>query len=508
MAGIDDSPLAEMAASQQLIDEESAHVQQSSQLKKRKRKSKSSAQVGAAALAAPTLDQAGVANQDTPLSKKRKPAPDRSPEGDGELDSFHLASTESEHRPAEPSDEEEEPILASDLLKALKARRAKQAQTEGSGAAESQISPTRVVESSASAEKNTECDMDAEMVSPQVKKKRKKTSDQNVNQICHPEGPDQIEEQAEQAVDDDDDKAEHSLPEKKRRSKGHGSTLKLRARDDLLEQTRTVRKSIETSVEASNTGTARAPGAHFELANERLLNDPLELRKAGEFSKDEEELLRRYIASYKLKNDISVPELVALIQFTRPHQYDTSDSYVELRAQKIHVAHIMTFWKGLYKVLPMRTSDKKKSGTTSIQRHVRRRYHNSKRSGGWTAEEDDILKALFDTYPRQWKKISEIMANRSATDCRDRWRDYVQYGENRNVKMWCPEEVERLESAVRDVIKEVKEESGEGGLSEVDESTTVDISWQAVSQKMGGTRSRLQCSKKWKQMQSSAETKD
>jgi hypothetical protein len=411
----------------------------------------------------------------------------------------------SEHRPAEPSDEEEEPILASDLLKALKARRAKQAQAEESSAAESQISPTRVVESSASAEKNTECDMDAEMVSPQVKKKRKKTSDQNVNRISHPEGPDQIEEQAEQAVDDE---VEHSPPEKKRRSKGHGSTLKLRARDDLLEQTRTVRGSIETSVEVSNTGTARAPGAHFELANERLLNDPLELRKAGEFSEDEEELLRRYIASYKLKNDISVPELVALIQFTRPHQYETSDSSVELRAQKIHVAHIMTFWKGLYKVLPVRTSDKKKSGTTSIQRHVRRRYHNSKRSGGWTAEEDDILKALFDTYPRQWKKISEIMADRSATDCRDRWRDYVQYGENRNVKMWCPEEVERLESAVRDVIKGVKEESGEGGLSELDESITVDISWQAVSQKMGGTRSRLQCSKKWKQMQSSAETKD
>ena len=56
----------------------------------------------------------------------------------------------------------------------------------------------------------------------------------------------------------------------------------------------------------------------------------------------------------------------------------------------------------------------------------------------FTPEEDDTLKQLVAQYGQDWKMISAVLKNRSARQCRDRWKHYLSPDVSR--RPWTPDE--------------------------------------------------------------------
>lgn len=141
------------------------------------------------------------------------------------------------------------------------------------------------------------------------------------------------------------------------------------------------------------------------------------------------------------------------------------------------------FWESVTKVLPYRSR-------ASVYKHVRRQYHVFEIRARWTPEEDELLKKLAVTCKTNWKKLGEIM-NRMPEDCRDRWRNYVKCGDNRASNKWSEEE----ESTLREIVMEMltNESANMKGKP-------ILINWTLVSERMHGTRSRIQCRYKWNKL--------
>jgi Myb-like DNA-binding protein REB1 len=162
------------------------------------------------------------------------------------------------------------------------------------------------------------------------------------------------------------------------------------------------------------------------------------------------------------------------------------------------------FWDQVAAVLPYRPRQ-------SIYKYCRRQFHNFPKRGQWTQEEDDELAVAAKEHPQQWKTVGSIL-NRMPEDCRDRWRNYLKCGEARNKDVWTEQEENLLKQHVREVMAALRKERGNASAS--DENTPSDeedvdrkaalINWTVISEKMGGTRSRIQCSYKWKKLENMA----
>ncbi|OBA15939.1 uncharacterized protein OGAPODRAFT_41529, partial [Ogataea polymorpha] len=143
------------------------------------------------------------------------------------------------------------------------------------------------------------------------------------------------------------------------------------------------------------------------------------------------------------------------------------------------------FWESLQKVLPERTR-------ASLYKHVRRTYHIFNIRGKWSPEDDERLAQLAAKMEGQWKEIGKEM-NRMPEDCRDRWRNYVKCGSNRLRHKWSLEEEDKLRSVIHGMLREQTANSESMGVEPV-------INWTLVSERMGGTRSRIQCRYKWNKL--------
>ncbi|CCU82948.1 transcription factor [Blumeria hordei DH14] len=132
----------------------------------------------------------------------------------------------------------------------------------------------------------------------------------------------------------------------------------------------------------------------------------------------------------------------------------------------------------------------------------RRKFHNYDARGAWTAAQDEDLKALYDQYPNKWTTIGQII-NRFPEDCRDRWRNYLVCGDNMRSVTWEFEEEQRLRCAVGEFLKKYHEEHS---VADIDDSLSID--WQTISRMMGHSRSRLQCSLKWKALKDRCDSGD
>lgn len=167
------------------------------------------------------------------------------------------------------------------------------------------------------------------------------------------------------------------------------------------------------------------------------------------------------------------------------------------------------FWINICKVLPYRTR-------SSIYKHVRRRYHIFEQRGKWTPQEDQQLADLCIDKEGQWSVIGKIM-DRMPEDCRDRWRNYIKCGNNRISNKWSPEEESMLKRVIATILEEAetyydkkneetRDSNNEGSRQSPNPSyKTINakptfkdvINWTVVSERMGGTRSRIQCRYKW-----------
>ncbi|QLL32157.1 hypothetical protein HG536_0C03260 [Torulaspora globosa] len=176
------------------------------------------------------------------------------------------------------------------------------------------------------------------------------------------------------------------------------------------------------------------------------------------------------------------------------------------------------FWSNMCKVLPYRSR-------SSIYKHVRRKYHIFEQRGKWTAQEDRDLARLCVEKEGQWSEVGKALG-RMPEDCRDRWRNYVKCGANRASNKWSQDEEELLKRVIAEMLKESERNYEARNSSElVHDSDHADdsnddqkssilnggkgrkpsnkpsfkdaINWTVVSERMGGTRSRIQCRYKW-----------
>lgn len=177
------------------------------------------------------------------------------------------------------------------------------------------------------------------------------------------------------------------------------------------------------------------------------------------------------------------------------------------------------FWNSIYQILPYRTS-------SSIYKHMRRKYHIFNQRGKWTKEEDDLLARICQEKEGQWAEVGKALG-RMPEDCRDRWRNYVKCGGNRSSNRWSAEEEELLKRVIHQMIDEansqyehvvddnnqipdlenneknhdLSESEGllphmkQGGVNFKDA-----INWTQVSERMNGARSRIQCRYKWNKL--------
>ncbi|TQS34785.1 hypothetical protein Golomagni_04820 [Golovinomyces magnicellulatus] len=132
----------------------------------------------------------------------------------------------------------------------------------------------------------------------------------------------------------------------------------------------------------------------------------------------------------------------------------------------------------------------------------RRKFHNYEARGSWTADQDEELSALHEKYPGKWKTIGEIMS-RFPEDCRDRWRNYLVCGDRMRKVRWEFEEEEKLRLVVKEYLDNYHRQYG---ATEADDLQLID--WQTISKMLGHTRSRLQCSLKWRAIRERYETED
>ena len=209
-------------------------------------------------------------------------------------------------------------------------------------------------------------------------------------------------------------------------------------------------------------------------------------RQGGAFTGPETAKLEEYRDDYCENHGVSLWHFNELIQARQRDKPKAPD-----------------MWQGMYEILPHRKK-------TSIQRFCRRRFHNFEVRGTWTAEDDEHLLKAVEEKGKSWIAVGQIM-NRFAEDVRDRYRNYLVNAEYRNKEHWSDSEMRNLVRAVLDCIQFMRQqrirtwEASYEGRDLPDTRPNFDqdeddyklINWQSVSDRMHGTRSRLQCSFKW-----------
>jgi hypothetical protein len=154
-------------------------------------------------------------------------------------------------------------------------------------------------------------------------------------------------------------------------------------------------------------------------------------------------------------------------------------------------------WKSVFDEIPLLPR-------RNVVDFCRRKFHNFEGRGIWTEQQDKELRAAYERHPNKWKAIG-IEINRFPEDARDRWRNYLVCGDSMRTDIWDKDEEKMLKTAVEECIQAIRAERRTGAdLSTLAEERLID--WQKVSEKMNRTRSRLQCSNKWKRLKAIKES--
>ncbi|GMM58052.1 hypothetical protein DAKH74_046680 [Maudiozyma humilis] len=201
----------------------------------------------------------------------------------------------------------------------------------------------------------------------------------------------------------------------------------------------------------------------------RQAQDVVNHRGAAMYSADEDRIIDQLVDAYKSYEDMTDAQFRDTLWNNRRKAADGPASHA-----------LTEFWKSLYTVMAHRTEQ-------SLYQHVRRRFHAFDKRGTWSAADDNTLWELCHTRKLEgsWTQVGAALGRRP-DDCRDRWRNYVKLRDTQKKNKWTAEEVARL----REIVAQVP-----GGAA---------VNWDAVSEQMGGTRSRLQCRSKWKYLEKRA----
>ncbi|KAF9509854.1 hypothetical protein BS47DRAFT_1364955 [Hydnum rufescens UP504] len=200
--------------------------------------------------------------------------------------------------------------------------------------------------------------------------------------------------------------------------------------------------------------------------------------KKGKFSATEDAQVHAAITQYAATNDINMENDLNDIIFAKNARNDSK------------------FWTEITQAVPLRP-------VTAVYHYVRRKYNPLSKQGKWSDEEDRLLKrsdtaSLRDVdlaYPNspcsavielglQWEAVS-LRVGRTSSDCRDRYRNYVEHDKARSTGPWTKEEEDQLYKIVRSMT------------IDIGRNPDREIYWSVVCAKMGHKRSRQQCRIKW-----------
>ena len=181
-----------------------------------------------------------------------------------------------------------------------------------------------------------------------------------------------------------------------------------------------------------------------------------------------------------------------------------------IQANAHNNAKLSEFWSEVEAVLPYRNRQ-------AIQKFCRRQFHLFAKRGTWTEEEDQQLRDAVELKGKSWTAVGEI-CERLPEDCRDRYRNHTYQAEARNNQAWTDAESRDLCQAVGECIYLLREDRRHrkqlGIESDVDADSQDErfideklINWTVVSERMKGSRSRIQCSYKWKAMKQADRTR-
>jgi hypothetical protein len=243
----------------------------------------------------------------------------------------------------------------------------------------------------------------------------------------------------------------------------------------------------------SKSDTTRA---QRELNTFRDLNMDPERPSSGPFTEDENELLRRAIRDYQQRNGLDVDSLVSIIQWADPtfdaeNPRDRKD-FTEEELEEYEESK--AFWDEIMNSQPSLNRSRER-----VKVHVHAQFSSAKK-GAWTPEEEEKLTQLVGQYGKKWKTIALFMEDRDPIDCLNRYKDYLQFGDRRNVGRWTAKEEGLLLKALTAFIQKDENKRDAAQLSPRAEYVTENITWDEVVKQMGGIRSRLQCSWKWNHM--------
>ena len=195
----------------------------------------------------------------------------------------------------------------------------------------------------------------------------------------------------------------------------------------------------------------------------------------GPFTAEENEILHRAINNVCATKDIDPRELSSIGDLRK----DENRKYRGV-------------WKEIADHLPDRTQ------TSVYRRGIR--LVNPCRTGAWSQEEVDVLSRLFETYGPKWSKIQAEL-NRSAESCADKWREVRRVEAEGEVASftskkrltWSEEDTEALRVIIRDELGITEEKVSFADIYAKVEAEGITLPFTAISRKLGGDRTRLNC---------------
>ncbi|KJZ76816.1 hypothetical protein HIM_03693 [Hirsutella minnesotensis 3608] len=206
----------------------------------------------------------------------------------------------------------------------------------------------------------------------------------------------------------------------------------------------------------------------------------------GRFSDEELSRIARAVESFRAENDLTQEKVNQMIH--EPGGTTAGESHAQL-------------WVRIFAECPDRHRQK-------VINITRKKFHNFVARGTWTPEQDAELNALINVHGKKWSKIGAII-NRHPEDLRDRYRNYLVCGENQRKVNWEEAEEARLTQLIiesMEAIDEMRVSKPNDDLVRLSYEELID--WQNISERMGRTRSRLQCITKWKSLNLRTHGKD
>ncbi|KAF9923462.1 RNA polymerase I enhancer binding protein [Linnemannia zychae] len=255
-----------------------------------------------------------------------------------------------------------------------------------------------------------------------------------------------------------------------------GSKKKKAAVPKIPKQTRTglpaalaAAKALEDQLEYDmSSGTENLLHTKWMMATE-LKERGIKYR-TGTFSPEEDNTIRQCIKEYIARNNMTEASI---------HEWFEKSS--GRGAGKLERNELKPLWveiAGRLKTRPL----------LNIYLHVRRMYHPQNNIGAWTKTDDAKLVELYAQHKGQWTVIGQALG-RMADSCRDRYRNHLKDLATMNTGSWSPEEDRRL----LDIMQEFALKQGKTNLADAQHM------WTAISERMGGTRSRHQCRHRYTQ---------